>query len=70
MPPFFDKVAENRLYGACKYRFGLQKVVRIQKYFFILKKYDVSAFYCTFNRLHIFKIGDATPDQIFVSRAS
>ena len=44
MPPFFDIIAENRTYWAYKYRFALQKGIKIQKYFFIFEKYDVSAF--------------------------
>ena len=39
-----DKIAENRLYSAYKYRFGLQKGIKIQRFFFILEKYDVSTF--------------------------
>ena len=44
MPPFFDKITENRPYWVYKYRFTLQKGIKIQKYFFIFEKYDVSAF--------------------------
>ena len=43
-PSLFDKITKNRRYGAYKYRFGLQKGVKNQKYFLIFEKYDVSAF--------------------------
>ena len=69
MYPFFDTIHENRPYSAYKYRFGLQKGIKTQKYFFIFEKYNVSAFYRTFNCLHIFQIGETTPDQLFVSSA-
>ena len=52
----------NQRYGAYKYRFGLQKEVKKQKYFPEFGKYDVSAFQRTFDHVHIFKIGEATSD--------
>ena len=50
--------------GAYKYRFGLQKRVKKQKYFPEFGKYgyDVSAFQCTFDHVYIFTIGEATSD--------
>ena len=47
---------------AYKYRFGLQKGVKNQKYLFNFGKYNVSAFQRTFDRLHIFRIGEVTSD--------
>ena len=41
---------------------ALQKGVKIQKYFPGSRKYDVSAFQCTFDHVHIFKTSEATPD--------
>ena len=57
MTPLFHKIRENRSYWAYKYRFGLQKGVKNQKYFFTFAKYDVAPFQRTFGRFRIFKIG-------------
>ena len=52
----------NERHEAYKYRFGVQKGVENQRYFFRFEKYDVSAFQRTFDHVHIFKIGEATSD--------
>ena len=52
----------NERYGPYKYRFGLQKGVENQTYFFKFGKYDVSAFQRTFDHVHIFKIGEVMSD--------
>ena len=60
--PFFGWNSLNERYGSYKYRFGLQKGVENQKYFFEFGKYDVSAFQRTFD-LRVFKIVEATSDR-------
>ena len=57
---------QNMPYGIHKYRFGLQKGVKNQKYFFIFEKYNVSALQRTFDRLHILKPREVTSGWIFV----
>ena len=66
---FFGWNYWNECYVTYRYRFGLQKGVENQKYFFKFEKYDVSAFQRTFDHLHMFNIGEATSEQSFVSSA-
>ena len=60
---------KNRPSQPHKYRFRLQKGDKYCKYFFIFKKYIGLASQRTFNRPHIFKIGEDTARWTFVSSA-
>ena len=66
----FDQTLQKMHFWSYKYRFSLQKEVKNQKYFFIIEKYNITAFQRTFDRFHIFKISEDTTDPIFMSRAS